>query len=151
MPKVFQFSLQKVLNLREMVENTRAQKLKKSQAVLKNEQTRLNDIKNKKADFFEGSQTQGSEEQISITDLQISQGYLDHLNKKIEDQTSIVSESLEKVAADRQEVLAAAKEKMILDKLKERQQSQHQKTLRKKEIQNGSELALQRHKTNQDS
>ncbi len=146
----FHFSLQRILNLREMIEETKAVKLKNSQTHLKEEELRLAVMEHRKSAYLDEIQEQDvSGGQVSVIDLQVSRSYINQMNWGIKNQNKTIAESEKKVEQDRQEVLQAARDKMILEKLKERKKEEFLVETRKKTIKDESEIAARIQRQNE--
>jgi len=141
MSKAFNFSLQKVLDVREMVEDKKAMGLQKAQAETDQEKRILASIEAEKERVAHPEETQDSSEGVSLQSLTTRSAYLDQLNDKIEDQSSQVSISEETAEEKRQEYIYATKEKMVLEKLKENHREVYKKKNNQIEIKEESEIA----------
>jgi len=143
MSKSFQFPLQKVLDLREIIEDSRAIVLKRSQAKLLQEKEELENLKEKKNTMLNQEQNNGpTNGSFSLRNIRISMDYISQLNDTISHQIRRVRHTNEIVAKDRNVLIEASKNKKIVEKLRERKLEDFNKDRRKKEINKENEIAI---------
>ncbi len=143
MAKSFQFPLQKVLNLREIIEDSRAIVLKRSQAKLLQEKEELESLKEKKNTMLNQEQNNGSTNgSFSLRNIKISMDYISQLNDTIAHQMRRVRQTDEIVAKDRSVLIEASKNKKIVEKLRERRLEDYNKDCRRKETSKENEIAI---------
>ena len=143
MAKMFQFPLQKVLSLREMIEESRAITLENSRRALKQEQEKLQNLESRKESLLEEEKSNDMERMtLSLNDLRVSMQYISQLNDMISNQMQQVERSNELVQRERDNLLEASKDRKIVEKLRERHLANYIKSYRKKEMKKESEIAL---------
>ncbi len=142
MTKAFNFPLNKVLNYRQNVEDTRGVILKKSMTVLEKEQEKLNNlvdlkniILNEEIDEDQSNRTQTVAAFLQTID------YIIQLNEKIDSQSDNVNKSSMSVKKNRDELIQALKDRKSLEKLKEKYLLAYRKVIRKKELAKENEVA----------
>jgi flagellar FliJ protein len=142
MAKTFHFPLQKVLDLREMIEDLRASRLKHSQARLHEEREKLANLEREKDSLLQQDQTESTQHQkISLKNLQVAMDYVAQLNDTIMSQARQVQKSNEAVNQDRHTLIKASREKKIVALLRDKQFDEYVKQHRKKETIQESEIA----------
>lgn len=142
MSKAFQFPLQRILKLKGKIEDSKAMHYMQTQADLNKQKQQLEDITAKKQTAMKNtSLTRCSRNTTSIQLLQRDQSYVEQLNKQIDLQEERVKDSEEVSSAALQDLVQAAKEKKVIEKLRERRLGEHKKHQRQKEIIEDSEVA----------
>jgi len=143
MGKSFQFPLQKVLNVRQIIEDRQAVALKKSQASLNREKKQLKDLSEKKHAQIEIDENVCTDQvKLSLNGLKVSVDYISQLNDKITSQIEVVKKSNEKMEEKREVLINASKDKKIVEKLRENQLTDYKIINRKNESKEESEIAL---------
>lgn len=143
MVKSFHFPLQKVLDVRKIVEDRRAVALKNSQSSLNREKKQLDNLAQKKhAQLKIDGNVCTDQVNISLNGLKVSVDYISQLNDKITSQIQVVEKSNEKMEEKRDVLIKASKEKKIVEKLREHQLTDYKIKNRKKESKEESEIAL---------
>ncbi|MFQ6604291.1 MAG: flagellar export protein FliJ [Fidelibacterota bacterium] len=140
MSKSDQFSLEKVLNVKSLREELLEIDLRKTKDELKEAQRRLSKLENVKDSAL--LHHAKPETTHSLFDLQVSAGYINGLNATIADQRKKTSASTVKVANKRRELLAAAKAKKVLEKLKEKYLERQAREAKKAEQKKQDEQAI---------
>lgn len=138
MPKAFQFRLQKVLDLKQQLEELMSVNLKKSQAELEAEKQLADQLDQRKEQAICAS---GQLEELSLTQIQLAWDYIQQLNRMIDAQNKIVEQRRQQVDDDRAHLLKASQEKKVVEKLREKHQEDYHLSLRKKELTRESEIA----------
>jgi len=143
MAKGFNFSLQKVLEVRQHQENKQAVKLNKSKRVLKTEEQKLDILKdNKKHTLKKQKDDSEKDFKVDLNKLKITQDYIVQLNNHIEDQNEKVQHSDEAVKEDLEKLNEAVKEKKVVEKLKEKHFEEHKKTKNQEINKQQDEIAI---------
>jgi len=144
MHKTTQFPLQKVLNYRQTIEDTRGIILKQAQSLLHREEQKLDDLENHKDSVLNNNQKNIQEEKLlTTTTLLQTMDYIVQLNDKIEAQHNHVKKTSRKVEKNRNEYIQASKNRKVIEKLKEKFLTEYHKDFRKKELKQESEIANQ--------
>jgi flagellar FliJ protein len=142
MNKTTQFPLQKVLNYRQTIEDTRGITLKQAQSLLHREEQKLDDLENHKDLVLNDNQKDYQEEKLlTTTTLLQTMDYIVQLNDKIEAQHNHVKKTSQKVEKNRDEYIQASKNRKMIEKLKEKYLTEYHKDFRKKELKQESEIA----------
>jgi len=141
MTKAFNFTLQKVLDVRTMVEDAKAIELQKAHAETEREERTLAKIKAKKNAIVTGETEPGIEHQPSLHELNNRTAYVEQLTKKIELQGKAVVKSQEEAEIQRLKFVQASKEKMAIEKLKEHHQDAFRKKMNQVQVKLESEVA----------
>ena len=141
--KTPRFSLQKILDLKELLVESHAVELEKSRQELNQQQSQLRNMQSNKAQTLAASgnvQKDGSV--LSPVQLQYSRDYVIQLSERIKDQEKSVDEQSHQVLDKREALVKANQEKKALELLREKHLSEFKKELRKKEQADESEIAL---------
>ena len=141
MPRVFSFPLQKVLDMRQHLEDQRAVELGQAKQELFKEQQLLNRLNTLKIEALRASE-QELADSLRLNKIRMLESYLVQLNERIERQKEIIMQKNELVEKKRRELLKASQDKKVVEKLKERQFEAHRKSLRLKENKMIDEVAL---------
>ncbi len=136
----FHFSLEKILKLRQALENSQAMQLEKSRRELENEQHTLSAIQEEKAHHLNQKMKMGH--QLSLFNLSVSEGYLQSLNHGLEEQSKRVAQYQKKVEKKQEELTQAARDKKVMESLKSKKWEGYKKELNRKELLISSEIAL---------
>lgn len=143
MVKVFQFPLQKVLNLKEMIEETKAIELQNSKAFLKREQKKLENLETSKHYLLDiKTENDIKQTNLNLNNLQVSMEYISQLTDMISTQTINVNNSNKSVDKTRNNLIEASKNTKIIEKLRERHLEVYKKNNRKREVKKDSEIAI---------
>ena len=140
MAKVFNFNLQKVLDIRVHKEEQKSIELGKAKSIFELEKMRLNNLNTKKDQVLKET----SEAFTSTPDLNqilIGGSYIRQLNTSIEKQKTVIVEKNKIVDEKRNELLEAVKEKKIVENLKERKKEEYKKQLLRAENKRDDEVA----------
>lgn len=123
--KKFKFNLQRVLDYRQTVEDTLLAELAAIQAEHARELVKLDDMKREQNQFRERMKVKlarGSAEEIKE-----AYGYLQQLTKQVLAQQLILARIRESKERKTLEVVDAAKERKVLERLKEYKTAEHRK------------------------
>jgi len=143
MAKAFNFSLQKVLDLRKHEEDQRSVELTKAQQKLMNEEIRLKKLNQSKKEVLQKDSTESdSEVDISLTELKVTNQYIEQMNEEITLQKDQVKKSNKTVEKNRENLLSAVKNKKVVELLKERYSEKYRKIRNLEATKNESEIAL---------
>ena len=145
MSKSFHFPLDKVLDLKEAVEECRAVELEKSKRAYQEEQSRLNALKSEKSDsLVRAPHNTHSKKPVSVKSLQLSMDYIAQLNNRIKQQSSQVECTLNSVFDHRKKLIVASKERKVMEKIKEHHLAAFLKKYRRKVRKEEDEVAIRR-------
>ena len=143
MAKQFRFPLEKVLNYKKNIEDLKAGELNRSRKKKTKEEEKLKSIEEKKQDILIGD---GSRENMTLNQLNISTDYLLQLNDQIDKGEERVLDAGTEVENKLDHLNEASKDKKAVEKLRDRKLGEHKilekKVERKKtdEIANRSDL-----------
>ena len=151
MTKAFNFSLQKVLDVREIVEDAKAVELQKAQADTELEKQRLALVKTEKADMVNGSDEVADIQNISVGALSNRTAYVDQLSDKIKQHNEAVTISQLKTDEQRQLYIEASKDKMVMEKLKEHHHDAFKKKINQDQVKAESEIAARTSQSEEDA
>jgi len=127
--KMFKFSLQKVLDVRCMIEDAKAIEMKKSQAeILLNKQA-LSKTQCEKDGIIAKGKAGSEPGRITLQSLYNRSDYVDQLTSKITDQGDMVEKSEERAEEKRLSLVEASKHKNAIEKLKEHHEEKFRKKL----------------------
>lgn len=122
----FKFRLQKVLDYKQQVEDTKKQELFRLMKIFHEEEKvliKLHELLLKKLSEFEEKQ-QG---ELDILELLFYSGYISRLNGEIEQQREKLKQLALQIEQKRGEVIAASKERRIMEKLREKKYKEFMK------------------------
>jgi flagellar FliJ protein len=142
MAKAYNFSLQKVLDVRKHTEDQRSVELSRSRQKLKQEQERLEHLSTQKNSILSKDTYNASEIEVSLNDLKVTNNYIEQLNKDIHLQQDQVNRSNSEVETNRNELMNAMKDKKAVELLKERYTARYNKMKNLEASKNESEVAL---------
>ncbi len=127
--KMFKFSLQKVLDVRCMIEDAKAIEMKKSQAeILLNKQA-LSVTQCEKDGIIANGKAGSVPGRVTLHSLYNRSDYVDQLSSKITDQGDMVEKSEEQAEEKRLSLVEASKHKNAIEKLKEHHEEKFRKKL----------------------
>ncbi len=127
--KMFKFSLQKVLDVRCMIEDAKAIEMKKSQAEIIVNKQALTKTQCEKDSIIAKGKAGSEPGQITLHSLHNRSDYVDQLTSKIIDQGTIVEKSEELAEEKRLSLVEASKHKNAIEKLKEHHEEKFRKKL----------------------
>jgi len=143
MTKIHPFPLQKVLDYRQTVEDTKTLALQKSKADLQREEAKYGDLELRKNTVLENAQAEHQNtEHISVTNLQQSTDYIAQLNTQLKQQSDQVRKSHQEVEEIMEKLLSASRDRKIIEKLKEKFVTESRREFLKKEEQKEGEVAI---------
>ncbi len=111
------FRLQKVLEVRALIEKNRQKDFADAKQNLQIENEQLDQLENKRDGF---TQSMNTLKKAEVSQFRGNQAYLETLNQAVADQHETIAVLEENVEAKRQHLLEAAKGRKALEKLKER-------------------------------
>lgn len=141
MARAFNFSLQKVLDVRRHKEDQRAIELGKAKSSLLHEQQKLQQLNESKESLLNDN-NQAETVHPDLNTIKISGSYLLQLGDAIGNQKDEVHKKGKVVISRRDELLGAVKDKKIVEKLKERKFDEHKKEVLKAEHKKDDEVAV---------
>jgi len=151
MSKAFNFSLQKVLDVRKHTEDQHSIELGKSQRKLNKEQQKLTELNQNKQKALENdSLGSASSVEISLMELKVTNQYIEQINTEIVKQKSQITKSSKNVEKNREELLDAVKDKKVVELLKDRYSKKYKKIRNLEASKNESEIALRLSLKNKD-
>ncbi|NOZ08228.1 MAG: flagellar export protein FliJ [FCB group bacterium] len=143
MSRSFQFPLQRVLNVREIIEETKSLELKRSQSKLEIEKNQLKILKDRKDEMLSETRLKTKRgDRLTLNSLQISSNYVSQLNESINGKKIAIDKSAQLVEKDRSEVLKASREKKIVEILKDQHLQRYIKDLNRAQEKEESEIGL---------
>ncbi|MFZ5924105.1 MAG: flagellar export protein FliJ [Bacillota bacterium] len=116
---MFEFRLQKLLEVRRLRENLRRQELAEARQALDRERSTLARLEEACEEVVQELRA-GSEGALDVDRIAIYHRYLGLLTRHIEDQRAAVDRLAREEASKRAAVIAARRERMMVEKLKER-------------------------------
>ena len=137
MSKRFKFSLQKVLEVRAVLEDKRAEELQKAHAEEEHQHQQLQALQDEKQTL---TQTH-DQESTSLQALNARTAYLDQLSERIGAQKVSLQQTQECTEQARQAYVQATKDRKVLEKLKASHQAEFMKKNNQTEIMADSEVA----------
>ncbi len=143
MSRAFHFSMQKVLDVREALEEQKALQLQLVEHKLQLEEQNLERLNDEKDGLLAQTANHGANGgALDLLQLRVALDYIAQVSSRIQEQENIVKNLERQTAQKRAELLNAAKEKKVMEKLKERHLEQYIKERRKIESRQEGELAL---------
>lgn len=143
MTKSFQFSLQKVLDVREIEEDMKTIELKKAQMTLQKEQQVLDGLHHEKDQVL---QEHGKEKRngrlMNSSRLQQCMDYISQISSQIGAQEKLIHSHERIVEKNHNELLNAVKDKKIVEQLRKKDLLNYSKKNRRKEQTKENEVAL---------
>lgn len=127
----FRFKLEKVLELRKRKEHEREKELADLKELLMREETFLEELKEEAAKIstvMHGLQ-ETAQERLDIKELVRYYDYLEKVREKISAQIAQIKRVIAGIEEKRQELIEAAKERKIMEKLKDNQYRKFKQTL----------------------
>ena len=113
------FRLQKVLEVRELIEKNRQKHFADAKQNLQIENEELEQLENKRDGF---TQSMNTVKKAEVSLFSSNQTYLETLNQAVADKHETIAVLEEDVETKRQQLLEAAKNRKALEKLKERKE-----------------------------
>ena len=135
--------LQKILDLKELIVESRAVELEKANQDLVHKRDQLTSMQNSKDSTLNSTgDFQHSGATMNPLQLQLSRDYVVQLSDRIKNQEKAVAETNTKVSDQREALVKANQEKKILELLKAKHMVEYKKEVQKKEMLDESEIAL---------
>jgi flagellar FliJ protein len=151
MSKAFNFSLQKVLDVRKHAEDQRSIELNNSQRKLQKDQQKLNQLNNNKQKVLKNdSHKSASPVEISLMEIKVTNQYIEQINNEIVLQKAQIQRSSKKVEKNRKELLDAVKDKKVVELLKDRYSEKYKKMKNLEAAKNENEIAIRLSLRNKD-
>ena len=141
MTKAFTFSLQKVLDVREVMEESKAMDLQKAQADTELKKQRLLETQAEKAALVSPESKAEVDSDVKLTDLNTRTAYLGQLRAKIAEQNQDVAQSKAEEEVKRQAYVEASKDKKVMERLKEKHRDKFKKKQNQEAVKEESEVA----------
>ena len=129
---VFKFRLQSVLNIKKQMEESLQDDLAKAIQAMENEKKVFNELKEERERGLSEVNSEVSSG-VTVEKLRNYNAYLSFVKQKISNQAERVKCSKETADKYREELVAAVKERKMLETLKEKQYSQYLKEEEKKQ------------------
>ena len=137
------FALQKILDLKELIVESRAVELEKSKQDLNDKQYELESMQyNKSQTLVSNGDIQRSGAVLNPMQLQLSRDYVVQLTAHIEKQVKTVAESSSRVSDQHRALIKVNQEKRALEILRSKHLDEYKKEVQKKERSEESEVAL---------
>lgn len=124
MAKRFQFALQPVLDLRKRVEDQKQQAMAIRQRHYDDARRELNRLNDEFRAY--SLELRSRHRQLDAEELRAHYAHLQFLDRAIEAQIRVVAERQAALERARQELVAASKDRKVVDKLKERRRAAHE-------------------------
>ncbi len=141
MTKAFNFSLQKVLDVRAMVEDAKAIDLQKAQAETQLEKQKLASTQAEKDAIVQSKTKNNQDQNITLHSLNNRMAYVEQLTDEIVKQGKVVVKSEESTEEQRVAFVQASKEKMVMEKLKEHHKEVFKRKVNQEQVKSESEVA----------
>lgn len=140
---MFRFNLQQVLNFRRQNEERKEFELAQARRVMEQEEERLAFFRDRREHCqmeLLGRQKEG----VSPAEVAIYNAYMHFVKEKIEWQMEAVKTARKQMETKKEEVLAARKDRKVLDRLQSRKYEAFLKNSRREEMKDLDEVALGR-------
>jgi len=139
------FRLQKVLEVRALIEKNRQKEFAEAKQNLQIENEELDQLENKRDGV---TQSMNIIKKAEVSQFRGNQAYLEMLNQAVADKHETIAVLKENVEAKRQQLLEAAKNRKALEKLKKRKivEAIHKKNQIEQDF--IDEIAMQRNRSN---
>ena len=131
--KKFQFRLQKVKEIKEEIEKQKMQQLAAAQNRVAKEVEKLDVLYTNQTECYQRLEELRSNEKIDCTEMRSCYDFLNRLEQDIANQKIRIARANQEVEKRRLILLEAAKERKILDNLKDRQQKVYMSEIARKE------------------
>ncbi|MCB0274888.1 MAG: flagellar export protein FliJ [Calditrichaeota bacterium] len=140
MARKFEFSLQKVLDVRQLIQDQKISELNKAQSALSAAEALLSNSEGEKERIF----TEAKMQPLDIRTIKIREAYLKQLDERILQQHRMVRQCEDNVEIARVALQTASKEKKTVERLREKAHSEYQRKQRSRQEMIDSEIALRR-------
>jgi flagellar protein FliJ len=142
MPRPFRFGLQKILDVREQLEEQAKIKLSKAQAFY---MEKVRAVERLRETLTEHEASLYKEERLSAADIWLWRNYKERLLLDVARAESAMLEAAKELNRCRREAVLKAKERKLLEKLKEKQAIRHAEDEKLKEQKEFDEMATLRY------
>ena len=139
--KSYSFSMEKVLEWRQNIKKDTKEKFSVAQSILSLQQADLEEMKARAKKLNERSKPCKNIEELKQKDF-----YKVHLVKKVERQKELIKKSKEELEQLRMELVQVQKDRKIMEKLKEKDITAYEKSLRGIEQKEIDEMAVMKYK-----
>ena len=139
------FRLQKVLDVRELIEKNRQKDFAGAKHNLQIENEELEQLENKRNGF---TQSMNTVKKAEVSQFRGNQAYLETLNQSVADKHKKITVLKEDLETKRQHLLEASKNRKVLEKLKERKIAEAIHEENRIEQDFIDEIAMQRNRSN---
>ena len=144
MAKSFQFSLQKVLDVRKAQEKQQVVDLNRAERAHEEEAQRLAELEAERQMLMEHQHKAGeAAEELDLRQMQIHSGYLMQLDMEITLQSERVIKAADAVAVEREKLKLAARDRKSVEVLRDRAYAAYRKTRTVDEQKQENEVASQ--------
>lgn len=126
----FQFRYQRILDVRELEEDQEQAEFVEIQNRLREEEQKLEDLKQELEEHFDKARAQRSGNPEAI---QRHRKYARRLNNRIAQQQSVVEEWEQKLEEQREELVEASQKRQVMERLKEQDFEEFQEDIREAE------------------
>ena len=140
---LFRFNLEQVLNFRRQVEESKEFGLAQARRVMQQEEDRLSFFEDRR-DHYQRELVERQKEGVSPREVVIYNAYTAFLKEKIELQIEAVESARKQVEERKEELLAARKDRKILDRLRSRKYEVFLAEMRREEMKHLDEVAVTR-------
>ena len=120
----FKYQFETILNLKIRMEDMKKGELKLALEKLQKEKEKLTNLNNEKETQYKVFKEK-QEEKFTAEDLRAFNNYINALNKKIDEQATMVLKEEKKVSKVREELVKVSKEKKMFEKLKEKKYEEY--------------------------
>jgi len=139
------FRLQKVLDVRELIEKNRQKDFAGAKHNLQIENKELEQLENKRDGF---TQSMNTVKKAEVSQFRGNQAYLETLNQAVADKNEMITVLEEELEMKRQHLMDASKNRKALEKLKERKTVEAIHEENRIEQNFIDEIAMQRNRSN---
>jgi flagellar protein FliJ len=125
----FKFRLESVLEFRKKIEDDRKKELAQLKELLEKEQDFLRELEVKITQVQDKMREQQSESLCNIEEMLNYYRYFISCKERAKEQVSLIESLIESVEHKREDLVAASKERKIMEKLKENQYKEYKKLM----------------------
>jgi len=126
------FKLQSVLNYRQSLEN-QAQQLLAASLQRQNELETQLQQQRQNLQLHDGELKQRQQEGLTVAEIDLYESQIQHCRRLIKDIQGRLQQLDQQIVSERKELLHAARERQVMEKLKEKQEAEYQQELSRKE------------------
>lgn len=138
----FEFDLQRVLEMRQRVEDQKKSKLAEVQGRINRQLTRIEKMQHSRRQLLSDKKRTG--EVLSLTETALRAEMFRSIDRSIDGSHSRISAMQGELAAARREYIAARQQRMAIEKLKEKHRREWERQQRLMEARQLDEIAAQR-------